>query len=241
MPFRMSGFVPFNGPISIAMVASGSTAPLLFWNWVNQSQNALINYFNRNAAIPMSDETLAKSYGGAVASAMIVAFGLSTLIQKRFEPAKAKRLLTFVAFPSCVIASSLNCYIIRSPEIDTGIPLLTEDGRVANPAAAPSKIAAAQGVYETTASRAILQCPVYAIPPIIMSTVLSGVIATSPYLAAPIATYSLLVAFGIGLPAACAVFPRISEIKVDKLEEEYRNLKDDKGEAITTLYFDRGQ
>jgi hypothetical protein len=40
-PFRMSGYVPFNGPICVAMVASTSTSALLFWSWVNQSQNAL--------------------------------------------------------------------------------------------------------------------------------------------------------------------------------------------------------
>lgn len=44
-PFRMSGYVPYNGPICVAMIASTSTAPLLFWSWVNQSQNALVNYY----------------------------------------------------------------------------------------------------------------------------------------------------------------------------------------------------
>ena len=47
-PFRMSGYVPFNGPICVAMVASTSTMPLLFWSWVNQSQNALVNYYVRH-------------------------------------------------------------------------------------------------------------------------------------------------------------------------------------------------
>lgn len=46
-PFRMSGYVPYNGPICVAMVASTSTMQLLFWSWVNQSQNALVNYFVR--------------------------------------------------------------------------------------------------------------------------------------------------------------------------------------------------
>jgi hypothetical protein len=46
-PFRMSGYVPFNGPICVAMVASTSTPSLLFWSWVNQSQNALVNYYVR--------------------------------------------------------------------------------------------------------------------------------------------------------------------------------------------------
>jgi Sideroflexins len=44
-PFRMSGYVPYNGPICVAMVASTSTPSLLFWSWINQSQNALVNYF----------------------------------------------------------------------------------------------------------------------------------------------------------------------------------------------------
>lgn len=34
-PFRMSGYVPFNGPICVAMMMSASTPALLFWNWVS--------------------------------------------------------------------------------------------------------------------------------------------------------------------------------------------------------------
>ena len=78
----MSGYVAFNGPICVAMVASTSTPALLFWSWVNQSQNALVNYYNRNAASEMSNETLLKSYTVAVTSALSVAFGLATVIQK---------------------------------------------------------------------------------------------------------------------------------------------------------------
>ena len=44
-PFRMSGYVPYNGPICVSMVASTSIVPLLFWSWINQSQNALVNYY----------------------------------------------------------------------------------------------------------------------------------------------------------------------------------------------------
>jgi hypothetical protein len=118
-PFRMSGYVPFNGPICVAMVASQSTAPLLFWSWLNQSQNALVNFYNRNASSPMSNETLALSYAAAVGSSLIVAFGLSTLIQKKYSPVQAKAMMRWVAFPSAIVASSLNCYIVRSPEIES--------------------------------------------------------------------------------------------------------------------------
>ena len=155
-PFRMSGFLPFNGPICVAMIASTTTPALLFWNWANQSQNALVNYFNRNASSPMTNETLGKSYAGAVAAALSVAFGLSTLVKKRCDPATASRLLTFVAFPSSVLASSLNCYIVRAPEIDAGVDLLDDEHRVIKVASGDGKSqrAAAKGVYETVAMRA---------------------------------------------------------------------------------------
>lgn len=81
-PFRMSGYVPFNGPICVSMVASTSTPALLFWAWVNQSHNALVNYYNRNATSEMSTKTFMVSYGTAVTSALVVAFGLATMIQK---------------------------------------------------------------------------------------------------------------------------------------------------------------
>eukprot|EP00985_Skeletonema_marinoi_P022529 scaffold14409_cov80-Skeletonema_marinoi.AAC.1 len=68
------------------------------------------------------------SYTAAVGSALAVAFGLGTFITKRYSPEKAKSLMKFVAFPSAVVASSLNCYVVRSPEIDTGVPLVDGDG-----------------------------------------------------------------------------------------------------------------
>jgi hypothetical protein len=124
-PFRMSGYLPFNGPICIAMlVMSSSTGALLFWSWLNQSQNALINYFNRNASSELTTKTLLQSYSVAVGAALAVAFGLCTFIQGHYSGEEAAELLKFVAFPSAVLASTLNCYIVRRPEMDSGVPLL---------------------------------------------------------------------------------------------------------------------
>eukprot|EP00529_Nitzschia_sp_RCC80_P020281 CAMPEP_0113488160 /NCGR_PEP_ID=MMETSP0014_2-20120614/25875_1 /TAXON_ID=2857 /ORGANISM="Nitzschia sp." /LENGTH=396 /DNA_ID=CAMNT_0000381867 /DNA_START=163 /DNA_END=1349 /DNA_ORIENTATION=+ /assembly_acc=CAM_ASM_000159 len=218
-PFRMSGYVPFNGPICVAMVASTSTMPLLFWSWVNQSQNALVNYYNRNASSPMSNETLMVSYSAAVGSALTVAFGLATLIQKRFPAEKAKAMMKYVAFPSAVVASSLNCYIVRSPEIDTGVPLMDANQQPVmvaadeggDAAAAISQVAAKRGVESTTLSRALLQAPVYFLPPVLMSLVgpLRTVVERNPRTRVPITTFLLLTSFGIGLPASTALFPQV--------------------------------
>lgn len=235
--------VPFNGPICVAMVASQSTSALLFWSWMNQSQNALVNYYNRNASSPMTNETLVKSYTAAVGSALTVAFGLATFIQRRYPPQQAKNLLRWVAFPSSVVASSLNCYIVRSPEIDTGITLVDADGNDVLPGET-SKIAAERGVYLTTMSRAVLQAPVFFLPPFLMSSLplLVKAIAKNPMLRVPISTYLLLVCFGIGLPASVAVFPQMGEIRVEEAEEKYHKLPNEKngGLPYESLYYNKG-
>lgn len=226
-PFRMSGYVPYNGPICVSMVASTSTLPLLFWSWANQSQNALVNYYNRNASSPMTNETLLKSYSAAVGSALVVAFGLSSFVQKRFSPSKAKELMKYVAFPSAVVASSLNCYVVRSPEIATGIPLFDEHGDPVLPMEDnTSSIAARKGVESTTASRAILQAPVYFVPSLLMGVLppLKKLVASHPAARVPITTFLVLTSFGLGLPATIAIFPQVSQIKAEDAEPKYQHL-----------------
>lgn len=236
LPFRMSGYVPFNGPICVAMVSSSSTPALLFWSWVNQSQNALVNYFNRNASSEMSNETLLKSYTAAVASALTVAFGLATFVQKRFDAQKAKNLMRYVAFPSAVVASSLNCYIVRSPEIESGVPLMNAEGETIG----ISQIAAREGVNSTTASRAILQAPVYFVPPLLLSSVFKGFLASNPAMTVPLTTYLVLVAFGLGLPATVAIFPQISSIDIADVEDKFQGLTDKHGRPYEVLYYNKG-
>ena len=241
-PFRMSGYVGFNGPICVAMVASQSTTPLLFWAWVNQSQNALVNYYNRNSSSTMTNETLFQSYAAAVGSALVVAFGLATAIQKRYPPAQAKALLRWVAFPSAVVASSLNCYIVRAPEIQTGIKLEDAEGRDVLPGST-SQIAAKQGVYSTTASRAILQAPVYFLPPVLLGAVppIRRYLAQKPGMTVPVTTYLLLVCFGCGLPATVAIFPQISSIPAAQVEERFHHLRDPSTQKpYEVFYYNKG-
>ena len=150
-----------------------------------------------------------------------------------------------------MLASSLNCYIIRSPEIDTGVPLLHPEtleevflcgDDKSSGKEGLSSIAAKKGVYETTASRAILQVPCYFIPPVLTSTVFAATLTANPALTIPLTTYLLLVSFGFGLPFAIAVFPQFGEIGVEDVEEKFRQTKatDAEGKKITKFKYDKG-
>ena len=72
MPFRMSGFVPFGTPVVVGMLLPNQTLPAtLFWQWLNQTHNALVNYSNRNASVPTPVSSYVGGYIGAVTSAMV--------------------------------------------------------------------------------------------------------------------------------------------------------------------------
>lgn len=241
-PFRMSGYLPFNGPICIALVGASSTMPLLFWSWLNQSQNALVNFYNRNASSKVTHESLLTSYAIAVGSALLVAFSLSQYVQTNFAGEEASQLLRLVSFPSAVVASSLNCFFVRSPELESGVPLLND--RFENVLVGETSLEAAKkGVYSTTASRAILQMPTFFIPPLLLGTVepLKQLLMDNPSLGLPVTTYLLLVVFGVGLPAAVGFFPQMSKLDAADVEPKYQDLVDPLTNAPYTHFtFNKG-
>ncbi|KAM3672110.1 sideroflexin-5 isoform 2-T2 [Ammospiza maritima maritima] len=103
MPFRMSGYIPFGTPIVVGLLLPNQTlASTVFWQWLNQSHNACVNYANRNASKPSPTSKFIQGYLGAVISAVSIAVGLNVLIQRanKFTPATRLLIQRFVPFPA---------------------------------------------------------------------------------------------------------------------------------------------
>ena len=219
LPFRMSGYVPFNGPVSVGLILAQRTPWILFWQWVNQSQNALVNYFNRNATSRISDATMLASYGGAVSSAMAIGYGLSRFVKSYFPPEKAVNVLKFIAMPTSVVASSVNCLIMRWPEMSTGIKVFNKSGEEVG----VSQIAAKKAIQETVYSRMLLQVPVFVFPPVMtFLPPIAKLLRKNPRLTTPITTAFLFIGFGIGLPASIAAFPQDGVLRESAAETHLR-------------------
>ncbi|TNN53670.1 Sideroflexin-5 [Liparis tanakae] len=77
-------------------------ASTIFWQWLNQSHNACVNYSNRNASKPAPVSKFFLGYIGAVTSAVSIAVGLSVLIQRAGRLSPTTRLLVqrFIPFPA---------------------------------------------------------------------------------------------------------------------------------------------
>ncbi|XP_037663523.1 sideroflexin-5 isoform X3 [Choloepus didactylus] len=220
MPFRMSGYIPFGTPIVVGLLLPNQTlASTVFWQWLNQSHNACVNYANRNATKPSPVSKFIQGYLGAVISAVSIAVGLNVLVQKanKFTPATRLLVQRFVPFPAVASANICNVVLMRYGELEEGIDVLDGDGNLVG----SSKIAARHALLETALTRVVLPMPILVLPPIVMSMLeKTALLQARRRLLLPVQSLVCLAAFGLALPLAISLFPQMSEIETSQLEPE---------------------
>nr|XP_032620747.1 sideroflexin-5 isoform X2 [Chelonoidis abingdonii] len=220
MPFRMSGYIPFGTPIVVGLLLPNQTlASTVFWQWLNQSHNACVNYANRNATKPSPTSKFIQGYLGAVISAVSIAVGLNVLVQRanKFTPATRLLIQRFVPFPAVASANICNVVLMRHTELKEGIDVLDSNGNMVG----SSRIAAKHALIETALTRVVLPMPILVLPPMIMSIMeKTSLLRSRPRMVLPVQGLVCLAAFGLALPLAISLFPQMSEIETSRLEPE---------------------
>lgn len=119
---------------------SRTVPAVIFWQWINQSFNALVNYTNRNANSPITVNQLGISYVTATTSALVAAIGCKSYWQRTAGPF----IQRYVPFAAVAAANCINIPLMRQQEIVNGIEVADEKGNIVG----SSRLAAVKGISE---------------------------------------------------------------------------------------------
>ncbi|XP_037062245.1 sideroflexin-2 isoform X1 [Peromyscus leucopus] len=257
---RMSFQVPGGMIITGFMLQFYRTMPaVIFWQWVNQSFNALVNYTNRNAASPTSvspglasatvDPTpepahfstwrfsssrqMAISYCTATTTAVATAVGMN-MWTKRAPPLVGR----WVPFAAVAAANCVNIPMMRQQELIEGICVKDRDQNELG----HSQRAAAVGITQVVVSRITMAAPGMILLPVIMERLERlRMMKKVRVLHAPLQVLLCGCFLLFMVPVACGLFPQECKLAVSHLEPELQDtIKAKYGEHVLFAYFNKG-
>ncbi|XP_014813535.1 PREDICTED: sideroflexin-2 isoform X1 [Calidris pugnax] len=257
---RMSFQVPGGMALTGCMLQFYRTVPaVVFWQWVNQSFNAIVNYTNRNAASPISLRQIGVAYITATGTALATAVGLNLYTKVRgswgwvrqlasscpptLMPAcllqRAPPLLArWVPFAAVAAANCVNIPMMRQQEIINGVTVTDED----NNELGSSRRAAVKGIAQVVVSRITMAAPGMIILPIIMER-----LEKYPFMQRIRVLHGPLQVLLCGgfllfmVPTACALFPQRCSLALADLEPELReSIVAKHGDKVPYVYFNKG-
>lgn len=230
---RMSAQVPMNMTITGCMMTFYKTTPaVVFWQWINQSFNAIVNYTNRSGDAPITVSQLGTAYVSATTGAVATALALNSLT-KRVSPLIGR----FVPFAAVAAANCINIPLMRQRELKHGIPIMDEnDNRLGE-----SSKAAQQAITQVVVSRILMASPGMAIPPFLMNTLEKrAFLKRFPWMSAPIQVGLVGICLVFATPICCALFPQKSSMSVSRLEPELQEKIRANHPGVERVYFNKG-
>ncbi|ETV68310.1 hypothetical protein, variant [Aphanomyces astaci] len=233
---RMSFQVPGNMVITGCMMAFyRSTPAVVFWQFMNQTFNSIVNYTNRNASTGVTTDQLLQAYAAASTMSVATAVGLNKFIASRpsLSGGIVGRLVPLMAVAA---ANWVNIPMMRQQELLHGIAVETADGDVVG----KSQAAAQSAVLQVVPSRILMAVPGMVIPPLVIASLEKGPLKRMPALSAPLMVLLTGAALSFSTPLCCALFPQKSAIGTTSLEPELQEIIRKRFPETTELYYNKG-
>lgn len=237
LPGRMSFQVIGNSSITgFMMTFYKSTPAVIFWQFMNQSFNSLVNYCNRNASVSVTNEILAVSYLGATGGSVVTALAFNKFIASN-PKLSAGIIGRFVPLIAVAAANCINIPLMRQMEVKEGISIFTPDGQVAGKSTAAAK----EALYQVIPSRIGMAVPSMAIPPLIMSRLeKTKTYIKNPWLRAPTTVLLTAMCLTFSTPMCCAIFPQDSTIPLARVEPSLQGTLKERFPGMNSFIYNKG-
>ena len=237
---RLSSFLPCNIPIAFGFIIARPTPfNTIFWNWINQTYNALMNYGNRNATSLYTTDDILKSYAVAVSSSIVVALGIRKALSGWTSNLHGSKLVianAISAFFACSTAGYLNAQFMRRTELEKGIDIHDKEGRFHG----KSKIAAQRAINQTANSRFFLAVPIFLPPFMLYAIERRNMMPKNFYLKTLVEILAICFELYFAVPFAIGAYPQYGHLRADEVEEEFRNLRYPNGDPVKDFIFNKG-
>lgn len=231
---RMSAQAPMNTLITGCMITFYKTKPaIIFWQWLNQTFNAIVNYTNRSGDAPITTKQLFASYCAACGGALGTALYLNSKT-KKMSPIYAR----LVPFAAVCGANFINIPMMRSNELINGTPVFTvPDGqRVGD-----STVAARTGIFLVCISRVGMAIPGMTITPAITNWATQrGMFNRYPMAVMPFQLVLVGLCVTFATPFCCALFEQRATLSVNSLESELKDTVQKKFPKTETVFYNKG-
>eukprot|EP00604_Paraphysomonas_vestita_P002573 CAMPEP_0174818818 /NCGR_PEP_ID=MMETSP1107-20130205/1722_1 /TAXON_ID=36770 /ORGANISM="Paraphysomonas vestita, Strain GFlagA" /LENGTH=226 /DNA_ID=CAMNT_0016031269 /DNA_START=346 /DNA_END=1026 /DNA_ORIENTATION=+ len=223
--------------ITGCMMTFYKTVPaVVFWQFANQTFNAIVNFSNRNASAGVTTEQLGTAYAAASSASVATALLFNKIVAS--SPALSAGIVgRFVPLVAVAAANCVNIPLMRQQELKHGIAIQTEDGQVVG----ESTQAAVDAISQVIPSRIGMAIPGMMIPPLVMSKLeKTALLIKNPWLKAPFTVLLTGLCLTFSTPLCCALFPQQASIQLSSLEPELQKEVSQKFPGYKTFYYNKG-
>ena len=239
---RFSSFLPMNLPISFGFIFAAPTPfNTIFWQWINQTYNAALNYENRNASSTYTTEDIVKSYTVATSSAIAVALAIRKAVEKQANQMKGGKLVllnSVSSFVACALSGFLNAYFMRQTEIQKGIDVCDKE---TGKSYGKSKICAQTAVMQTSISRIFLVLTIFVPPVCLMGLERAKLMPKNRVAKFSVELALLCLELYFAVPLGLALYSRQGTVAAKVLEPEFHEIRDEKsGKFVSEFIFNKG-